>query len=172
MVRLMIEDVTLIKGENIQVKVRFKGGATRTLTVQCSQGGWEKWKTPETLVKEVDRLLDNHTYGEIAAIFTKRGLVTGMGKEYDSRRIRLIQRYYGLKPRLIRLKQEGLLTTDEIAQRLGITKRMVRHLRYKGRLPVGMRKLSDAGDYMYEPPTWEINGKKIIIDKKDTRGAI
>jgi hypothetical protein len=172
MVRLMIEDVTLIKSENIQVKVRFKGGATRTLTVWCLQGGWEKWKTPDALVKEVDRLLDNHTYGEIAAIFTKRGLVTGVGKEYDSRRIRLIQRYYGLKPRLMRLRQAGLLTTDEIARQLGITKRMVRHLRYKGRLPVGMRKLSDAGDYMYEPPTPEINGKKIIIDRKDTRGAI
>jgi len=25
---------------------------------------------------------------------------------------------------------------------------------------------------MYEPPTPEINGKKIIVDKKDTRGAI
>ena len=35
-----------------------------------------------------------------------------------------------------------------------------------------MRKLSDAGDYMYEPPTPQINGEKIIIDKKDTRGAI
>lgn len=166
MVRLMIEDVTLVKGENIQVKVRFKGGATRTLTVQCSQGGWEKWKTPEALVKEVDRLLDNHTYGEIVTIFKKRGLVTGMEKEYDSRRIRLIQRYYGLKPRLIRLKQAGLLTTDEIAQRLGITKRRVRYLRHKGRLRVGMRKLSDAGDYMYEPPTPEINEKKSLLTRR------
>lgn len=158
--RLIIEDVTVVKNDNIQVKIRFKGGATKELTVPCLQGGWENWKTPDTLVREVDMLLDDHTYGEIAAIFNQRDLVTGLGNEYNSRRIRLIQRYYGLKSRLVRLRQAGLLTMDEIAERLGITKRRVRDLRSKGRLPVGKRKLSDAGDFMYEPPSSEIEKEK------------
>jgi hypothetical protein len=37
MVRLLIEDVTLSKREQITVAVRFKGGATRTLTLPPPQ---------------------------------------------------------------------------------------------------------------------------------------
>jgi len=32
MVRLLLEDVTLLKGQELTLHVRFKGGATRTLT--------------------------------------------------------------------------------------------------------------------------------------------
>jgi DNA invertase Pin-like site-specific DNA recombinase len=172
MMRLMIEDVTLIKASDITVKVRFKGGATRILNVPSPQGSWEIWKTSDPIVREIDRLLDDHTYGEIASMFNNRGLVTGMGKVYTHRRIRLIQRYYGLKSRADRLRDEGLLTIDEITQRLGITKRMVRHLRSTGRLPVGYKKLSDAGDCMYEPPPSEREGEIDKFDAKDTGGAL
>lgn len=82
-----------------------------------------------------------------------------MGNEYTSRRIRLIQRYYGLRSRFTRLKQLGLLTLDELADRLGITKRRARYLRSKGSLPVAARKLSDMGDYMYEPPIPAMEGQ-------------
>ena len=33
MTRLLVEDVTLLRAENIVLHIRFKGGATRTLTV-------------------------------------------------------------------------------------------------------------------------------------------
>jgi hypothetical protein len=33
MARLLIEDVTLVKGEVITVHVRFKGGAAKTITL-------------------------------------------------------------------------------------------------------------------------------------------
>jgi hypothetical protein len=38
MVRLLLEDVTLLKGQELTLHVRFKGGATRTLT---RLGGFE-----------------------------------------------------------------------------------------------------------------------------------
>ena len=33
MVRLLVEDATLIRAEQITVQIRFKGGSTRTLTL-------------------------------------------------------------------------------------------------------------------------------------------
>ncbi len=38
MVRLLLEDVTLRKDEIITAQVRFKGGATQTITLPISQG--------------------------------------------------------------------------------------------------------------------------------------
>lgn len=35
LVRLLIEDVTLIKADHISAQIRFKGGATQTLTIPC-----------------------------------------------------------------------------------------------------------------------------------------
>ena len=91
---------------------------------------------------------------------------------YTNKRISLLKRYYGLKSRDDRLRDKGLLTIDEITQRLGITKRMVRHLRSKGRLPVGYKKLNDAGGCMYEPPPSEIDGDKNKFDAMDTGGVL
>ena len=172
LMRLLIEDVTLFKSDGIQIDIRFKGGAVRSLSIKCCQGGWENWKTPDAIIEEIDRLLDDHTFGEIATILNNRGTTTAIGKEYTGRRISLIQRYYGLRSRFSRLRQTGLLTLDEITDRLGITKRRVRYLRGKGRLPVGYKKLSDVGDCMYEPPAPEIKRQKAKIDTKDIGGAI
>ncbi|MGA1825747.1 MAG: hypothetical protein ACMUIP_13915, partial [bacterium] len=91
---------------------------------------------------------------------------------YTNKRISLIQRYYGLQSRADRLRDQGLVTRDEIAQRLGITKRMVRHLRSTGRLPVGYKKLNDAGECMYDPPPSEIERYNNKFDAKDTGGAL
>ena len=44
MIRLLIEDVTLSKGEQTTVEVRFKGGATRTLSLPPPQPAWATWQ--------------------------------------------------------------------------------------------------------------------------------
>ena len=45
MVRLLLEDVTLVKDTQITVHVRFKGGATKTLTVPLPLPSWKTWQT-------------------------------------------------------------------------------------------------------------------------------
>ena len=40
-VRLLIEDVTLSKGETITAHVRFKGGATQSRSVPAPQPSWK-----------------------------------------------------------------------------------------------------------------------------------
>jgi len=55
MVRLLIEDITLIKKEIITAHVRFKGGTNTTLTLPLPLPSWKKWKTPEEIT-EVSQL--------------------------------------------------------------------------------------------------------------------
>ena len=120
MVRLLLEDVTLIRGENITLHLRFKGGAHRTIPLPLPLRSWEQRKTSQQAVAEIDRLLDLHTYPEIAAQLNQRGLSSGEGKPFTARIVARIQRSYQLAPRYDRLRKAGMLTVEEMAAVLGI----------------------------------------------------
>jgi len=75
MARLLIEDVTLVKREEIVAHVRFSGGASRSLTLSRPLAAWETRQLAQDVVREIDRLLDRHTAGEVARILNERGAV-------------------------------------------------------------------------------------------------
>ena len=75
-VRLLIEDVTLLKTDVITAHVRLRGGATRTLTVPIGLQSWMIRKTPAQVVSTIDELLDTHSEIEITAILNERGYRT------------------------------------------------------------------------------------------------
>jgi len=120
MIRLLLEDITLLRGEQITLHIRFRGGATKTLIVPLPLTSWQRRKTSPAVVKEIDRLLDHHTYPQIAAILNERGMSSGEGKTFTARIIARIQRRYALTPRYDRLRNAGMLTVEEIAEVLGI----------------------------------------------------
>jgi hypothetical protein len=155
MVRLVIEDVTLLKEEEISLNARFKGGAVRSFLIPRLRSAWEERTTSPEVVAEVDRLLDNHTYGEIADILNERGLVSGCGNRFDGHRVKVIKKLYGLKDREARLREAGYLKLPDAARRLGICKSEVKKWRRRGRLSVESRKLNDMGEYMYKDPDWK-----------------
>src|SRR5215467_8998691 len=82
MIRLLLEDITLIRGEHITVHIRFKGGATKTLTLPLPRKSWQQWKTSPDVVEEINRLLDQHTYRQIAASLNERTMRSGQGKVF------------------------------------------------------------------------------------------
>ena len=149
MTRLLIEDVTLLKGKSITAHVRFKGGKTRTLTFPRSVSYCEKRKTDAEVIAEIDRLLEHRTHAEIADRLNRRGFVSGAGKTFDARRVGKLQRAYGLKSRNERLREKGLLTAEELAARIGVHPATVRNRRLRGRLN-GYR-LNDTGKCLYDP---------------------
>src|SRR5258706_3099145 len=57
LVRLLLEDVTLIRSGEITAHVRFKGGTTQTLTVPLPLNAWQLRITSPEVVTEIDRLL-------------------------------------------------------------------------------------------------------------------
>ena len=126
MIRFLIEDVTIIRGEDITLHVRFKGGATKTLKLPLPLKGWQYNMTDPKIVEIVDELLTDHTYAEIATILDKRGYKSGQGHQIDRNIVKGITHKYKLKTRFARLRATGKLTVDEVASLLRVTVATVR----------------------------------------------
>ncbi len=154
MVRLLIEDATLSKGEQITVEVRFKGGATRTLSLPPPQPTWTTCQTNPAVIAEIDRLLDDHTDGCIAALLNEKGWHSGKGGTFTWRTISRIRRQYHLRSRFDRLRAAGMLTQQEIAEQLGVHSCTIHDWRRSGLLKA--HAYHDKPEYLYEPV--ETNG--------------
>lgn len=120
-VRILVADVTLVRSDKITANVRLSGGATRTRPLPIAQ--IRKFK-PE-LVKEVDALLNTHCDREIADIFNQRGLLTWEKKPFNLKKIAFIRTAYNLASRHQRLRERGMLSTEEVAARCGIAETTV-----------------------------------------------
>jgi DNA invertase Pin-like site-specific DNA recombinase len=149
MVRLLIEDVTLDKGEQLTAHVRFKGGATRTLLLPLPRPAWASWQTRPDVVAEIDRLLEDHTEGQIATLLNQKGWRSGKGQPFTLRMINRLRRDYRLKSRWQRLREAGLLTKNEIAAQLGISTTTVHDWRRSGL--VRAVAYNDKNECLYEP---------------------
>jgi len=150
MVRLMLEDVTLIKAEQITVHVRFKGGASKSLTLPIPPPAWQLRQTATQVVAEIDRLLDHHTTGEIATILNDRGLVSGERKQFNFHMVKRIRRDHDLKDRYQRLRDAGMLTLGETADLLGVATQTVKEWRDHGLLRA--HAYNDKNESLYEHP--------------------
>jgi DNA invertase Pin-like site-specific DNA recombinase len=122
MVRLLLEDVTLLRADVITMHVRFQGGTTQSLTVPVPKNGAESWQTNPEIVAEIDRLLNDYTEAEIAMQLNVRGLRSGKGQRFSHRLVGNVRRGYHLKSRYQRLREAGLLTAMEMAAELGVCK--------------------------------------------------
>jgi hypothetical protein len=115
MIRLLVEDVTMFRGEQISLHFRFRGGATKSVVLPNPLRIWETWMTDAEVVSRIDRLLDTHTFGEIASTLNDSGFKPGKGKRFTARYIARIQKHYLLRSRFDRLRDRGMLTLDEMA---------------------------------------------------------
>lgn len=150
MTRLLIEDVTLLKSKDITVHIRFKGGATQTLSVPLPQSAWMRRQTSPNVVAAIDRLLDDHTDGEIAEILNDRGMTSGEGKRFHLTIVARIRTAYNLKSRYLRLRARGLLTEREIARRLRVKPCTIKVWRRAGLLVA--HRFDDKGQCLFEKP--------------------
>ena len=150
MVRLLIEDVTLVRGDDVTVHVRFRGGTTQTLHLPVPLSAAFTRKTDPALVAEVDRLLDDHTEAEIATLLNERGVVPQVAAEFTPLVISHIRHTYGLRDRFSRLRDRGLLTLDEVAAELGVCTTTVKLWALRGRLV--SFTYNDKGQRLYAQP--------------------
>jgi hypothetical protein len=150
MLRLLIEDVTLLRDDEMTVHVRFRGGATQSLHLPLPRCAWQLRQTPAETVHEVDRLLNDHTVGEIADLLNQRGFRGGDGERFHLARVRRMIRDYHLESRFDRLRRRGLLTLGELAERLGVTRGTTKIWRQHGLLLVHV--YNDRQEYLYEDP--------------------
>jgi hypothetical protein len=113
--RLLVEDVTLIKAQTILAHVRLRGGATRTLELERPRPIAQLRKVKPELIAEVDRLLDQYCDREIAELLNREGWRTWEGNVFNLKKIAFIRQAYKLPSRYARLRRRGMLTTREVA---------------------------------------------------------
>src|SRR3989475_1648196 len=146
MVRLLLSDVTLLQDEVMTAHVRFKGGATQTMTLPLSP----ERRTAPQLIALIDELLDDHTDAEVAEQLNQRGWRTFKGKPFHARRVLSLRRAYQLKDYGARLRQRGLLTADEAAKAYGVCRQTLMDWGQAGLLP--MYRTNDHGIALFPPP--------------------
>jgi hypothetical protein len=119
MVRLLLEDVTVTKtADGLTTHLRFRGGATKTLTLARALNALQLRETSAEIVALIDQLLDHHTDHGVAIELNARGYLSGTGRPFQGRIVQHIRREYQLRSRYERLRARGLLTQDEIARAL------------------------------------------------------
>ena len=164
MVRLMIEDVTLVRNGHIRLQVRLRGGAVKQLDLPRPARTWEVHQTPAEVVREVDRLLEDHLEADIAEILNSRGLTSGHGLPWSRSIVHNIRRQYKLKNRFERLRARGMLTIEEMADRLNVHHMTVKAWNRHGLLIA--YPYSAKNECLYAPPgpdaPRKMQGKRLI----------
>ena len=150
LVRLLLEDVTLIRSDEVTAHVRFKGGITQTMTVPLPLNAWQLRITSPAVVTEIDRLLDHNTNLQIASLLNDRGLRSGEGKSFTAQIVARIRRRSGLTSRYDRLRKAGMLTVEEMAVVLGISPQSVKIWNRHGLLR--SHACNDKNDCLFEHP--------------------
>jgi DNA invertase Pin-like site-specific DNA recombinase len=150
MVRLLLEDVTLLRTEEVVAHLRFRGGAIRTLRLPLPRNAWQLRQMDPAVVTEIDRLLDDHTDAQVAEILNARGLRPALADTFSPLIIWHVRRKYGLENRFNRLRQQGLLTLEETAAALGVHPETVKKRALQGRLVSAV--YNDKGQRLYVLP--------------------
>lgn len=150
MVRLLLEDVTVVRGEQITAHVRFRGGPSTTLTLPLPLKHWERTITSPEVVAEVDKLLDKHLESDIARLLNERGVRSGQGRRFNVKMVIDIRNSYSLKSRYERLRETGLLTLKEVAKGLRVKPDTVKRWLQRGLLRA--QAYSNKNECLFEPP--------------------
>src|SRR5215472_7314761 len=147
MVRWLLSDVTVLRQEEvITAHVRFKGGATQTITVPVGRG---RCSSPELIVL-IDQLLSDFTDAEVAEQLNGLGWRTYEGKPFSAARVVSLRRYHQLKTHGTRLAERGLLSAEEAALAYGVCRETLMAWGRAGLLP--MSRINDQGTAMFPPP--------------------
>ena len=94
--------------------------------------------------------MNDHTEGEIAAILNQREYRTGHGHAFDPISVKVVRVNYALKTRRDRLRERGLLTALEAADRLGVSDDTVHRWR-RARL-LRAHAYNDRPEHLFQIP--------------------
>ena len=159
MVRLLIEDVTLFRTNLIYIKIRFRGGTTKELSIPIPLHASERIKTAPETIEHVREMAHTKTDGEIAEELNQQGILTGKGLQFTRSRVNSLRYYYKIPGIYDYLREMGYLTIGEVADRFSISKATVRRWGRAGILK--FVRYNDNGTALYEepmqndPPKWD-----------------
>jgi len=179
LIRLLVTDVTLIRGdEHITAHVRLSGGTTHTLSVPRPLSAWEAHTTPADTISVIDELLADHTYGEAVKILNERGLTGGWGKPFNVPSLTQLCRLRGIPSLRDRLLAVGMLTAEQMATELGVTNQTIKVWQRRG--AITGRRVDGRREHLYHPgqsrPTyhrrnrWQRDQERVTTPRHDAVG--
>ena len=124
--------------------------------------------TKPAVIQEIDQLLDDHTEREIASILNEKGLRTGTAQPFSRSIVFRLRKAYRLVDRFTRLRNAGMLTLEEMAQRLNLCSYSVKDWRDLGLLQG--HRYNDRGECLYELPGPTLPKKGAWRIKKESCG--
>jgi len=149
--RLLIEDVTLVRDEVIRMSIRWKGGASAVIERPLPLAAPDLRRTPADIVEQVRALATEQTDGQIARTLNHRWLRTGTGQAFTSVRVHFVRYTYDIQSYADHLQRAGWLTADQIAQTLQVHPTTAKKFAHAGILHAV--RADDKGTILFEPPT-------------------
>jgi hypothetical protein len=149
MLRLLIEDVTLIKKQRIQIHIRWKGGATTSIERPLPLSAPDLVRTPAEIVELIRALATEQTDAQIARSLNARWLRTGRKHSFTRLIVRHIRSKYGVSSYYQHLRSLGWLTVPEMAARTKVHSSTAKRFAREGVLRAV--RANDSGLLLYEP---------------------
>ena len=169
MLAILIEDVTLTKQREVTVAIRFRGGATTTLTLPRPLTPQQLRATHEDVRQHIELLLNEYTDAQVAHILNERGMRTGAGDAFDTVSVKWVRYSIKIKSLKERLLEEGWLTVKQVSARLGgISRDAINKHRLQGKLKA--RICNDHGQWLYWLPKAPADSNDKITSVSSTAG--
>jgi len=147
--RLLIEDVTLIRDRKIHLHIRWKAGATTSMERPLPLSAPDLNRTSATVVELVRALATEQTDGQIAETLNDRWLRTGTGQPFSRLRVRRIRLAYGIQSLAQHKREAGWHTTAELSAQFHIHPQTLKRYAYEGVLRA--QRVDDKGQILFEP---------------------
>jgi hypothetical protein len=151
LLRLLIEDVTLVRTAAIEFHIRWKGGATTSRMQPPPLSAPDLRRTPATIVEQVRVLATEQTDTQIAATLNARWLRSGTGQAFTRVSVRHIRLTYGIVSFADQLRHAGWLTVPEMAAQLQVHPSTAKAFAREGVLRAV--RANDKGELLFEPVT-------------------
>ena len=151
MLRLLVEDVTLLRNQTIQLHIRWKGGATTSLEQPLPLSAPDLRRTPAAIVEQARVLATEQTDRQIAESLNARSLRSGTGKPFSRLVVRQLREAYEIPSLAQHLRSSGWLTATEMAAELGVHPSTAKRFAQEGALCA--IRANDAGQILFELPT-------------------
>jgi len=153
MLRLMIQDVTLLRQDDIRISIRWKGGATSELHVPVPPNAIEARLTPKPVLDRIAALAEQHTDEQIAETLNREGLCSGTGLTFTREHVNRLRMDKQIPGYYDHLRRQGMVTCAEIMAKTGVSESTVRKWRRSGLLRAVR---CDRKHWLYEYPDQEI----------------
>lgn len=149
-VRLLIEDVTLLKTDVIHIKIRFKGGIIKETCVPIPLSAWKMRKISKDVVEYIRQLARTKIDSEIAEEMERQGIHTGTGNPFTRRIVYQLRRSYDIVGPYEYLREQGYLTAEELVDRIGVCLATVKRWGKAGILKTEL--YNDKGMVLFKDP--------------------